>query len=65
MNTELEALEAKIELVADLVLSLRAENEALRNQMAVAEVERLQLRQTMSAARERLEGLMDKLPEEA
>lgn len=65
MNTELEVLEAKIEQVVALVQHLRAENEVLRNQMAAAEAERLHLRQTMTLARERLEGLVDKLPEEA
>ncbi|WP_265947099.1 cell division protein ZapB [Dechloromonas sp. A34] len=65
MNTELEALEAKIEQAVALVHQLRAENEVLKNQMAAAEAERLHLRQTMTAARERLEGLVDKLPEEA
>ena len=65
MNTELEALEAKIEQVVALVHQLRAENEVLKNQMTAAEAERMQLRQTMTAARERLEGLMDKLPEDA
>ncbi len=65
MNAELETLENKIEQVIALVHQLRAENEVLRNQMAAAEAERLHLRQTMTAARERLEGLMDKLPEEA
>lgn len=64
MDMELEALEAKIEAVLALVSRLQAENEVLRNQMAAAEAERLQLRQTMTAARERLEGLMDKLPED-
>lgn len=64
MDMELEALETKIEQVAALVRQLQAENEVLRNQMAAAEAERLQLRQTMTAARERLEGLMDKLPED-
>lgn len=64
MDMELEALEAKIEAVLALVSQLQAENEVLRNQMAAAEAERLQLRQTMTAARERLEGLMDKLPED-
>lgn len=44
---------------------LRAENEVLKNQIATAEAERLHLRSTMTAARERLEGLMDKLPEDA
>jgi uncharacterized protein (TIGR02449 family) len=64
MNSELEALENKVEQVVALVQQLRAENEVLKNQMAAAEVERLHLRQTMTAARERLEGLMDKLPED-
>ena len=65
MNSELDALEAKVEQVVALVHQLRAENEVLKNQIAAAESERLQLRQTMTAARERLEGLMDKLPEDA
>ena len=65
MNSELEALEAKIEQVVALVHQLRAENDVLKNQMTGAESERLHLRQTMTAARERLEGLVDKLPEDA
>ncbi|MCH2221011.1 hypothetical protein AB6Q56_20030 [Dechloromonas sp. ARDL1] len=65
MNAEIESLEAKIEQVIALVHQLRAENEVLRNQMVAAEAERLHLRQTMTAARERLEGLMDKIPEDA
>ncbi|MBK7417227.1 MAG: hypothetical protein IPJ38_21120 [Dechloromonas sp.] len=65
MNSELEALEAKIEQVVALVHQLRAENDVLKNQMTAAESERLHLRQTMTAARERLEGLVDKLPEDA
>jgi cell division protein ZapB len=64
MNNELEALEGKVEQVVALVQQLRAENEVLKNQMAAAEIERLHLRQTMTAARERLEGLMDTLPED-
>jgi len=65
MNSELEALEGKVEQVVALIHQLRAENEVLKNQIAAAEVERLHLRQTMTAARERLEGLMEKLPEDA
>ena len=65
MNVELEILEAKIDQAVALVHQLRAENEVLKNQMAAAESERLRLRQTMTAARERLEGLMDKIPEDA
>ena len=65
MNAELDTLEAKIEQVVALVHQLRAENEVLKNQMTAAEAERLHLRQTMTVARERLEGLMDKIPEDA
>lgn len=64
MDTELETLEAKVEQVVALVHQLRAENRSLRQQIATVESERLQLRQNMSAARERLEGLLEKLPEE-
>lgn len=64
MNSEIEALECKIDQVIELVGQLRAENEVLKNQIAAAELERLQLRQTMTTARERLEVLMDKLPED-
>lgn len=64
MQTELEALEIKVEQVLALVHQLKAENEVLRNQMATAETERLSLRQKMNVAAERLEALMGKLPEE-
>ena len=64
MNSEIEALEGKIDQAITLIVQLRAENEVLKNQIATAEIERLQLRQTMTTARQRLEGLMDKLPED-
>jgi len=64
MDTELEALEGKIDQVIGLIHQLRAENEVLRNQLAAGETERLSLREKMTAARERLESLMAKLPEE-
>jgi FtsZ-binding cell division protein ZapB len=62
---ELDALEGKIEQVVALIDHLRAENEVLKNQIAAAEAERLHLRQTVTLARERLELLVDRLPEEA
>jgi cell division protein ZapB len=65
MNMEIDALEAKIEQVVALIDQLRAENEVLKNQIAAAEAERLHLRQTVTLARERLELLVDRLPEEA
>lgn len=65
MNTEIEALESKVDQIVEVVHQLRAENEVLRNQIAAAEAERLNLRQKMTSARERLEGLLEKLPEDA
>ena len=65
MDTDLEELEAKIEQVVALVHQLRAENEVLKNQVAEVEAERLHLRRSMTAARERLESLLDRLPEDA
>ncbi|WP_371324112.1 hypothetical protein VX159_00875 [Dechloromonas sp. ZY10] len=64
MDTEIEALEAKVNKVIAVVTQLRAENESLRSQLAAAETEKLRLQQTMTAARQRLEGLIDKLPED-
>ncbi|MBK7899714.1 MAG: hypothetical protein KA603_02545 [Azonexus sp.] len=65
MNSELDALEGKIEQVLAVVHRLRAENEVLRNQLATAESERLSLRQKINTARDRLETLAGKLPEDA
>ena len=65
MNTELEALEIKVDQVLALVHQLQAENEVLRNRITAAENERLDLRQKMALASERLEALVDKLPEES
>ena len=62
---ELEALEIKIEQVLDLLHQARAENEVLKNRIAAADTERLDLRQKITAARQRLEVLMEKLPEES
>lgn len=64
MESEIEALENKIDQIITVVHQLRAENEVLRNQIAAAEAERLDLRKKMTSARERLEGLLDKLPED-
>ena len=65
MNSELDALEGKIEQVLAVVHRLRAENEVLRDQLATAESERLSLRQKINTARDRLETLAGKLPEDA
>lgn len=61
----MDALESKVEQALALIQRLRAENEVLKNQIAAADAERLSLRQAMHTARERLELLVNKLPEDA
>ena len=63
MATELNALESRIAQVASLCRSLRAENAQLRQQLAVAEVDKKGLTERMDAARTRLEQLAGQLPE--
>lgn len=65
MNMELEALELKIEQVLELVQQTRAENEVLKHRITAAEAERLDLRQRIAQARQRLESLLERLPEES
>ena len=63
MVNELNALERKIAQVASLCRTLRAENAQLRQQLAVAEVDKKGLTERMDAARTRLEQLAGQLPE--
>ena len=63
MVNELNALESKIAQVASLCRTLRAENAQLRQQLAVAEVDKKGLTERMDAARLRLEQLANQLPE--
>ncbi|MBP6656023.1 MAG: hypothetical protein KA182_14285, partial [Propionivibrio sp.] len=54
---------SKIAQVASLCRTLRAENAQLRQQLAVAEVDKKGLTERMDAARARLEQLAGQLPE--
>ena len=63
MVNELNALESKIAQVTSLCRTLRAENAQLRQQLAVAEVDKKGLTERMDAARARLEQLAGQLPE--
>lgn len=64
MDSELFALEERIEQFITLCQSLRAENQELRTRVAGLEVERNRLNEKIDAACGRLEGLMEKLPEQ-
>ena len=63
MVNELNARERKIAQVASLCHTLRAENAQLRQQLAVAEVDKKGLTERMDAARTRLEQLAGQLTE--
>ncbi|EXI88538.1 MAG: hypothetical protein AW11_02158 [Candidatus Accumulibacter regalis] len=63
MLNELDTLESKIGQVVALCQRLRAENDQLRAQLAVAEGDRQRLAERMGAASTRLEQLALQLPE--
>jgi len=63
MDVELSALEDKIRQAMDLCRRLRDENRQLRQQLADAESLRKQLSEKIDGARDRLEGLLQRIPE--
>lgn len=63
MVHELNALESKIAQVVAHCRTLRAENDELRQKLAAAEAEKRQLAERMASARERIELLVQQLPE--
>ena len=64
MTSPLGHLEQKVDQVIALCDALRAENHRLRDRVGTLEGEKQALAERMTAARTRLEGLMDKLPQE-
>ncbi|MBI3525000.1 MAG: hypothetical protein HY066_10880 [Betaproteobacteria bacterium] len=64
MKGDLAALEKKVEQFLAFCQGLRAENLALRGRVAGLEEERQQLVDKIATAGNRLEALMDRLPEE-
>lgn len=63
MEDALRALEAKIAEVVARCRELRADNDALRTQLASVAAERDLLGDKLDAARARLESLLAQLPE--
>ena len=63
MDIELAALEEKIRQTAQLCRRLRDENRDLRQQLAELESDRKRLSETIDGARDRLEGLLQRIPE--
>ncbi len=64
MNVSLDALEHKVEQIVAVCASLRGENQALRAHVAGLEAEKAELGRKVELARERLESLMARLPDE-
>ena len=63
MNAELLALEERILQAIDLCQRLRVENSDLRQRVAQLQSENRQLAEKITSARERLEGLLEQIPE--
>lgn len=63
MDIELAALEEKIRQTTQLCRLLRDENRDLRQQMAELESDRKRLSEKIDGARDRLEGLLQRIPE--
>jgi cell division protein ZapB len=63
MDQDLSALEDRVRLVAELCQRLRAENSDLRQRMARLTSENKTLADKINGAKDRLQGLLDQLPE--
>ena len=65
MDAELTALEGKLNQFVEFCQRLRADNQQLRQQLATAVGESKRLEEKISAATDRLEGLLTHIPDEA
>lgn len=63
MEEQLAALEQRIQQTADLCQRLRTENNELRLQLVQLSGENKRLSDKMSSAKERLEALLEQIPE--
>ena len=63
MDAEMAALEERIRQAVDLCQRLRGENSDLRQRLAQLQSENRQLADKITSARERLEGLLEQIPE--
>lgn len=63
MEAELNALDDKIKQLLQLCQKLRKDNSALRQQLATAQNQTKLLTEKIGAARNRLEALLEQVPE--
>ena len=64
MSIFLDPLERKIDQLVAICASLRSENQDLRAHVACLEADKAALTRKIEVTAERLEGLMERLPEE-
>ena len=62
MEAEFNSLEAKVAQFVSLCERLRAENQELRQQLAVARSDARRLHEKIDGAKARLEGLLSRIP---
>ncbi len=65
MENELRLLEERIDQLASMARRLRSENAELRQSLLVARNEAKALHDKVESASARLQGLLERLPEEA
>jgi len=65
MEAELKALEDKVSQLVDLCQRLRAENLRLRQEVAGVQSDNRALTEKIESAKDRLEHLLEQIPEEA
>ena len=65
MEAELNSLDDKISQLVQLCHRLRTNNSELRQQLAAAQNQSKQLTEKIEAARQRLENLLRRIPEDA
>ncbi len=65
MEAELKALEDRVSQLVQLCQRLRAENLQLRQDMATVQNDNHQLVEKIDSAKNRLENLLEQIPEEA
>jgi cell division protein ZapB len=63
MDSELSALEERLEQVVQRLKALREENRDLRQQLAARTDENVRLGEKLNAARSRIEALLKQIPE--
>jgi cell division protein ZapB len=64
MSVSIDQLEHKVDQMLAICASLRSENQDLRVRVSGLEAEKAALAKKIELAAERLEGLMERLPEE-